>query len=500
MPTISTLTIDVQTETNRLRRGLNVALGGLTALAAGAAFAFKQFEDAEKITKQTEAVLTSTGGAAHVTAKEVGDLATALMKKTAIDDETIRSGENLLLTFTKIRNEAGKGNDIFTQTTKIITDMSVALGQDMKSSAIQVGKALQDPILGLTALRRVGVNFNEQQSEMVKKMVESGHQLEAQKFILHELNTEFGGSAVAAKTASASMRVAFDELAETVGGLLAPVFQALLAGITAVVDFLKAHAGPALKAAQEWFAGVWESIGPLVTILGEQLWSAAQKIWHTFEENILPSLKKLWEAIKPLLPILGLLAAAILVIAAEVLPVLFKVMTAWIVVLADVVDFIRTKVIDPIIGFFQRLVDWFREHLGGIKDAFLGVWQAIAGAIGAIVARIVDTIRTIIDAVMDAIDWLKRLAGIGVPGPAAGTVGKGAPGAGQHAKGGIFTSPTLGIIGEAGPEAVIPLDKLGGFGTVINLTINGDVTGEEIVRKVRDGLLKLGARNGTTGL
>jgi acid phosphatase family membrane protein YuiD len=86
------------------------------------------------VAAQTAAVLKSTGGEANVTAKHVSNLATAISRKTGIDDEAIQSGENLLLTFTKIRNEAGKGNDVFDQATRITNDMSVALGQDLKSS------------------------------------------------------------------------------------------------------------------------------------------------------------------------------------------------------------------------------------------------------------------------------------------------------------------------------------------------------------------------------
>jgi hypothetical protein len=54
-------------------------------------------------------------------AKQVGNLATAISNKVGIDDEAIQSGQNLLLTFKNIRNEAGKGNDIFNQTTSIMT-------------------------------------------------------------------------------------------------------------------------------------------------------------------------------------------------------------------------------------------------------------------------------------------------------------------------------------------------------------------------------------------
>jgi acid phosphatase family membrane protein YuiD len=80
-------------------------------------------------------VLKSTGGAANVTAKQIGALATAISNKVGIDDEAIQSGANLLLTFKNVRNEAGKGNDIFNQSVGVITDMSAALGQDMKSRA-----------------------------------------------------------------------------------------------------------------------------------------------------------------------------------------------------------------------------------------------------------------------------------------------------------------------------------------------------------------------------
>jgi len=99
----------------------------------------------QKVVAQTNAVLKSTGGIANVTAKEMGRLSEQLMRKSGVDDEAIQSGQNLLLTFTKIRNETGKNNDIFDQATKATLDLSVAMGKDMSSSAILVGKALNDP-------------------------------------------------------------------------------------------------------------------------------------------------------------------------------------------------------------------------------------------------------------------------------------------------------------------------------------------------------------------
>ena len=63
--------------------------------------------------------------------------------------------------------------------------------------------------------------------------------------------------------------------------------------------------------------------------------------------------------------------------------------------------------------------------------------------------------------------------------------------AAKLAQGGIVTRPTLGLIGEAGPEAVIPLGRGGGMGTVNNFHFHGAVYGvedlkEAVVEAVRD--------------
>ena len=119
-------------------------------------------------------------------------MASGLQNVTTFGDEAIMGGQSLLLTFKNI------GRDVFPQATETMLDMSQALGQDMKSSAIQLGKALNDPITGVTALQRVGVSFTEDQREQIEVLVESGQTMEAQSLILDELSSQFGGSASAA--------------------------------------------------------------------------------------------------------------------------------------------------------------------------------------------------------------------------------------------------------------------------------------------------------------
>ncbi len=221
---------------------LSKANKALIGFGAGAAIygAFSAFDEAQKVTAQTEAVLKSTGGAANVTAKEIEDLAGALSKKSGVDDEAIQSGSNLIATFTGIRNEAGKGNDVFAQTTAAALDMSVAMGTDMKSASMLLGKALNDPAAGLARLTKVGVTFTAQQKEQIKSLSESGDKLGAQKMILEELNKEFGGSAEAQATALGKAKVSVDNMAESVGGALAPALEVAASGVGALADAFSA--------------------------------------------------------------------------------------------------------------------------------------------------------------------------------------------------------------------------------------------------------------------
>src|SRR3972149_11993329 len=207
--------------------GLSKALSGVGQVVAGWGLAglfgamITEASESEQKVAELNAVLKSTGGIAGVTAKQALDLATAFQKTTRFSDEAVLSGENMLLTFTNI------GKDVFPQATEVMLDMSQALGQDIKSSAIQLGKALQDSIQGVTALRRVGVNFTEDQQKMIESMVESGDLMGAQKFILQELQTEFGGSARAAgETFAGQLDILKNSLlnvAEGIGTALLPI-------------------------------------------------------------------------------------------------------------------------------------------------------------------------------------------------------------------------------------------------------------------------------------
>jgi hypothetical protein len=228
---------------------IKAAVGGV--LVAGAVGFLKdaigEARESQKVTANTEQVIKTTGAAAKVTAAQIGDLAGAISAKTGIDDEAIQSGANLLLTFTNIKNEVGKGNDVFNQATQAITDMGASMGKEPKAAAIQLGKALNDPIKGVTALSKVGVAFTAQQKDQIKALVKHGDTMGAQKIILAELKKEFGGQAEAQATAGEKAKVAFDNMKEAVGTALLPALDKAMVAVAALFSGLSEKLGPALS-------------------------------------------------------------------------------------------------------------------------------------------------------------------------------------------------------------------------------------------------------------
>jgi hypothetical protein len=184
--------------------------------------------------KQTEAIITATGGAAGLTATQIGDLSEKLSLQTGIDDELIQSSMNLLLTFKQVQDQAGKGNDIFTRASMAALDLGNVFGST-DAAAKMLGKALSDPTKGVSALARAGVNFSASQKEQIKTLVDSGNVLEAQKLILAEVESQVGGTARATATAFDLMTVAVGNVAEDLGDLLLPLVERFATFVTNVV-------------------------------------------------------------------------------------------------------------------------------------------------------------------------------------------------------------------------------------------------------------------------
>lgn len=195
--------------------GRTIGLFGVAAVGAFSVLAksvISATTESENALAQLEARVKSTGGAAGLSVDQLVKMSSALQSVTTFGDEAVQGAQALLLTFTKI------GGDVFPRALDATLDMSAALGQDLRSSSIQLGKALNDPILGVTALGRAGVQFSEDQKGLIKSLVETNQLAKAQGVILGELETQMAGSARAARNtlggALLSVKNAFGDLFE----------------------------------------------------------------------------------------------------------------------------------------------------------------------------------------------------------------------------------------------------------------------------------------------
>ena len=213
------------------------AFFGARMLLQGFSEAIRLSGEQQRVEAQLNQVIKSTGGVAGVTAKQVKEMASAFQDVTRFGDETIINASNLMLTFTKV------GKDVFPQAIESVLNMSQAMGQDLQQTVIQVGKALNDPIMGVTALRRVGIQLSDEQTNMIKTFMKVNDVSSAQKIILGELETQFGGLARSGvdttEFAMAQLGNSIGDLAENLGDALKPAIQgtaSLLMGFSNVLQ------------------------------------------------------------------------------------------------------------------------------------------------------------------------------------------------------------------------------------------------------------------------
>lgn len=178
--------------------GGNILMQGLNMFSAGIRDTMKDAAEFERVTAQLAAGIKSTGNVAGLSVEGLKAHASQLESISAVDENLIMQSQAVFQTFTNVRNVVGEGNDVFNQASAAALDLSVKMKGDLQGATLQLGKALNDPIKGVGRLTRVGVVFTDAQKAQIKTLVESGNVMGAQKVILAEMSTEFGGAAKAA--------------------------------------------------------------------------------------------------------------------------------------------------------------------------------------------------------------------------------------------------------------------------------------------------------------
>ena len=541
---------------------------GKLALALGAAFSIKAIssfakesilaaEAASTAKARLDAIAAATGVFGEETAKvtdRLAEFAKTQEMRIAVDDKVIQGVQAQFLSFKQLSGSADEAGGAFDRATAAAFDMAAAGFGAAESNAIALGKALEDPIKGVSALARTGTVFTDQQKEQIRVLQESGDLIGAQELILGELESQYAGVAAATADASDKLQLSFDNIKETAGAAWLPVFADLVEGLQPVLEVLgdelaKAFTdlGPVLKDVVGLLPGLMTAVLPLIPILGElagiffKIISTVLPVFVELLDQLLPVIADLapiiadvfLQALDALLPVFMSLIDALMPIVATLLPVLadliktlapivitiieafLPLIEAVLPILIELIEFLvpilelaaeilavllvaaigyLVEAFENFMAFLQPFTTMFEDTFGGLGEFFYGIINGMIDMFEGFANGILNGVNFIIRALnriqVSAPAWLTALTGITSFGINITELPNISLPRVALADGGIVTGPMNALIGEAGPEAVIPLDRLP-MGNTYNINVtagigtNGAQVGEQIVTAIK---------------
>lgn len=339
--------------------GAALSVGVSGPLIAFAAQAVQGAKDQAAAVAQVDAAIKSMGNAAGLSSDQLAKFADQLEMNSLVDaDEILRKSTANLLTFGNIAGES------FLKAQQAAVDMAARMGTDVQSASIMVGKALNDPIKGLTALSKAGIQFTDQQKTQIKTMQEAGNIAGAQAIMLGELNRQFGGAAEAAAKAEPmrQVMVKLGQAGDAIGEKLLPLIPVLAESVGSMLDGFTSLS----PETQKWvviIGALATGIGPVVLGMAGLVsgFSALLPVITTvagfMTATLIPNLALLVTALAPILVPLAAVAAAV-----------GAVYLAW-------------KNWDAITGFVQRL---YQSVKTWVLDKLNAVWAGVKAKIDAV--------------------------------------------------------------------------------------------------------------------
>lgn len=258
-----------------LTKGLTLPIiaGGVALLAFG-----KGAEDAAIANRKLGAVLDSMGYPQAT--KRVSDYAESLERSLAVDADVIKATQTKLATFKNLTASVNDAGGAFDRATLAALDLAAAGFGSAEQNAVQLGKALQDPVKGITALGRAGVTFTEQEKEKIKTLVESGNLLGAQNMVLKAIEGQVGGTAEAGASSFEKMKLSLLQIADAIGMAVLPLINqlsdfisnTLVPTVVPMIDRMVesfTNLDPAIKKTMLVFVGLAAAAGPLLMVVGK---------------------------------------------------------------------------------------------------------------------------------------------------------------------------------------------------------------------------------------
>jgi hypothetical protein len=244
--------------------GKKLSVGLTLPLTALGAAAVKGALDQRAAMGQVEAALASMGNVSGKTADQLAKAADAMEMHSLFDADAILTKVTAnLLTFGNVANEQ------FDRAQQAAIDMATRLGSDPQSAAVMLGKALNDPIKGISALTKVGVQFTESQKAQIKAFAETGQTAKAQGIILTEVERQFKGAAQAAADTQPwrQAKVAIDQAMDGIGEAILPVIPVIADAIKSLATSFS-ELSPGMQKAIVIGGAVAAALGPIITVFG----------------------------------------------------------------------------------------------------------------------------------------------------------------------------------------------------------------------------------------
>lgn len=470
--------------------------------------------EAQQVMAVTTQLVQQTGAASWITADAIAAQSGALQTLTGVSDEAIQGAQNIILSFRGVQNQGTGAAAVFDRATTSALDMSTVMGGDVTGAAMQLGKALEDPVRGMAALSRSGVTFTAEQRTMIEAMVESGDTLGAQTMLLDEVERTMGGAAEAALTPMGELGVATGELSESLGAALMPAMETLLPIMQSGFDMFSSLPGPlqtivvvgglltvgmaamaavfgpliaTVAASTLTFGGLASSIGAATLAAAPWLLGIAAIV------AIGVILYKNWDTIKA--------------VGEAVWGFITDTIGAAVGFITDHIGTLGRIILAFATGGMSEAVRFIMDHWDGIVDFFKSIPEKIRGFFSGVGDIITAPFRAAFDAVKRL--WNSTVGGVGF------TIPNWVPGIGgnsfripEMAEGGVVQSSGWAMVGEAGPEVlwlgggatVAPLDSaMGGGGGAPAVVVNASAllgSERDVIDWVRRGLAQAGYRGG----
>jgi len=325
-----------------------LAIGGALAVAA------KGAEQAEIANRKLGSVLNSMGFGEAT--QRVSDYAEQLERNLAVDADIIKATQTKLATFKNLTATVNETNGAFDRATMAALDLAAAGFGEAETNAVQLGKALQDPVKGITALSRSGVTFTNQEKEKIKTLVESNNILAAQELILSAIETQVGGTAAAGASSFERIKLSLMQVADEIGLAVLPLIDQLADNISTLI--------PIITAKIKNFTDAWKNLGPEV------------------QKNILIGIG-LIAVLGPLFIVIGKVIAAvkafivvfkILSIALLTNPIYLVIAGITLLVVALVRAFQTSNTFRQGIAKLGNIFIWFAEQALNYVIGYLNLW------------------------------------------------------------------------------------------------------------------------------